>query len=137
LLIILHETKSPDTFVVTARALAAVGPAARRAVPAVIRGAERLNLLSEIGKQAKAGDGLGMVVVEAIEELLQGQGAGRACCTPVCAPVCAPPVAYAVPCCPPAAGGPPWFPACQPTTFTPAPMPPMPSAPAVPPAPPR
>ncbi|HKB40226.1 MAG TPA: hypothetical protein VKD72_27600, partial [Gemmataceae bacterium] len=42
LVAILEETRSPDTLLVTVKALADLGPRARTAVPAVIRSAERL-----------------------------------------------------------------------------------------------
>jgi hypothetical protein len=43
---ILKETKSEETFIVTAMALGRLGPAAKRALPQLIRNAERLELLS-------------------------------------------------------------------------------------------
>jgi hypothetical protein len=42
---ILQETKSPETFLVTAMTLGRLGPKARRTLPVVIRNAERLQLL--------------------------------------------------------------------------------------------
>lgn len=48
LMAILKETKSSDTFVVTAVALGRMGSKAKRAVPTIIRNAERLEILEGI-----------------------------------------------------------------------------------------
>ena len=73
LVAILNETNSPDTMVVTIQALADVGCRARAAVPAIIRNAERVGLLKDILLQGKDDDGPGLVVVDAIEEILRGR----------------------------------------------------------------
>jgi hypothetical protein len=46
---ILKETKSPETFVVTVMALSRLGTEAKPAIPGIIRNAERLALLKDIG----------------------------------------------------------------------------------------
>jgi hypothetical protein len=52
LIAILNETKSPDTFIVTASALGMMGHDARPAVPSIIRNADRLGLLKGISELA-------------------------------------------------------------------------------------
>jgi hypothetical protein len=69
---ILQKTKSKDTFLVTVKALADMGPRSRAAVPAIILNAERLGLLKDILQQAddEEQDGPGEFVVEAIEQIV-------------------------------------------------------------------
>jgi hypothetical protein len=50
LIVLLNETKSPDTFIVTASALGMMGHDARPAVPSIIRNADRLGLLKGISE---------------------------------------------------------------------------------------
>src|SRR5690349_17232994 len=45
---ILKETKSTETFLVTTMVLGRMGPEAKRALPAIIRNAERLELLEDL-----------------------------------------------------------------------------------------
>jgi hypothetical protein len=82
LLAILKETKSADTFIVTVKALSDLGPDARTAVPAIIRGGDRLGLFTDIEKQAKEEDGSGLMIVDAIEEILRGPCAAAGCVPP-------------------------------------------------------
>jgi hypothetical protein len=96
LVAILEQTDSPDTLLVTVKALADLGPRARGAVPAIIRGADRLGLLKGLAHQK--GDGEGLAVVRAIEEILKGNGAGPTapCCYSVVTPA-TPPAGVPVP----------------------------------------
>ena len=52
LIVILKETKSTETFAVTAMALGRMGPEAKRALPQLIRNAERLEVI--VGQVAEA-----------------------------------------------------------------------------------
>jgi hypothetical protein len=72
LMAILKKTKSSDTFLVTVKALADIGPRARAAVPAIILNAERLGLTKDILAQAddEEQDGPGEFIVEAIEQIV-------------------------------------------------------------------
>jgi hypothetical protein len=105
LLAILKETQSTDAFLVTVKALSDVGPDAKTAVPAIIRGADRLGLLKDIEKQAKDEEGSGIMIVDAIEEILRGPCVAGAyapsAVVGVPAPMYAPPMPHAAPCCPP------------------------------------
>jgi hypothetical protein len=57
LIAILKDTKSEETFIVTAMALGRMGPDAKRALPQLVRGAERLGLLEDLfNSNAEAGD---------------------------------------------------------------------------------
>lgn len=103
LVAIINETDSTDTLLVTVKALADLGPRARLAVPAIIRGADRLGLLKDITQQKKGAgeEAEGMVIVEAIEQILKGSGARPVACCAACPTVCPPaPVAgtAAAPC---------------------------------------
>jgi hypothetical protein len=48
LIAILKETKSPETFLVTATVLGGMGPEAKRTLPVLIRNAERLKLFKDL-----------------------------------------------------------------------------------------
>jgi hypothetical protein len=70
---ILKKTKSTDTFLVTVKALADMGPPSRAAVPEIIVNAERLGLLKDILKQVddeQEDDNPGDFIVEAIEHIV-------------------------------------------------------------------
>lgn len=70
---ILKKTKSTDTFLVTVKALADMGPRARAAVPAIILNAERLGLIKDILKQVdddEEEEAPGDFIVEAIEHIV-------------------------------------------------------------------
>ena len=113
---ILNETDSAETFVVTAMALEKMGAAARPAVPAIVRNAERLGVLKGLfqgdghGKKAERAE----VVMKAIETILQkpGGASGRGCCYPAADPLLrgSPPApvvpAPSAPCPPPPPPGP-------------------------------
>jgi hypothetical protein len=75
---ILNETKSEKTFVVTALALGSMGSDAKRALPQLIRNAERLGLLDDLfGSEASKGDReVSQHVAEAIVMLAAGQPMG-------------------------------------------------------------
>lgn len=109
---ILNETKSPDTFAVTASCLGMMGHDARPAVPAIIRNAERLGLLKGISeflcdeeeeskpsKQQKMAEG----IMDCLDQILSKQPSGpkppqsyQPCATlPV--PMVCPAPAFAVP----------------------------------------
>ncbi|HXG12170.1 MAG TPA: hypothetical protein VNK04_20615 [Gemmataceae bacterium] len=103
---ILQETSSSDTFLLTVKALADIGPDAKATVPVIIRGAERLGLLKDLVQQAKDEDGPGMMIVDCIEQIIKGPACFPAC--PPAAVYAVPPAPFALPCCP-AAGG---VPAC-------------------------
>lgn len=112
---LLQETNSADTFQLTAMALAHLGPDAKSAVPAIIRGAERLGLIKDLEKQMKEEEGPGLLVIDCLDQILAGPGCAPQCCSGVFA---VPPTAcvpatpmYAVPPCPPQAPvGAPWVP---------------------------
>jgi hypothetical protein len=53
---ILNETKSPAVLVATAMALAPLGDKAKVAVPAILRNAERLKVLDEVGNNTRKGE---------------------------------------------------------------------------------
>jgi hypothetical protein len=78
LIAILKETKSAETFIVTAMALGTIGPEAKRALPQLIRGAERLELLEDLfNSSAEAGGReISQQVAMAILSLTGGQPMG-------------------------------------------------------------
>jgi len=75
---ILKETKLEKTFVVTALALGSMGSEAKRALPQLIRNAERLGLLDDpFGSAASKGDReVSQHIAEAIVMLAAGQPMG-------------------------------------------------------------
>jgi hypothetical protein len=75
---ILKETKSEETFIVTVMALGRMGPEAKRALPQLIRNAERLKLFQVLlNAKAEAGDrGVSQHVAEAIVMMAAGQPMG-------------------------------------------------------------
>jgi hypothetical protein len=78
---ILKKTKSTDTFLVTVKALADMGPRAKPAVPAIILNAERLGLLQDILQQVdddSDDDCPGDFIVEAIAQIVAGKEARQA-----------------------------------------------------------
>jgi len=82
LVAILEETKSPDTLLVTVKALADLGPRARTAVPAVIRSAERLGVLKDILHQKDEQGAVGPVIVDLIDQIIKGRDARvPTCCS--------------------------------------------------------
>lgn len=76
---ILKETKSPETFVVTTCVLGRMGPKAKRALPAIIRNAERLELLEDALKDQAAANPstLTQKLLEAIEMIVDKHAASR------------------------------------------------------------
>jgi hypothetical protein len=92
---ILKKTKSQDTFLVTVKALADIGPRAKPAVPAIILHAERLGLLKDFLQQADDDDNLGpaVMVSEAIADIVMPKR-DRQSPPPYAAPVpyCTPPM---------------------------------------------
>lgn len=90
---ILKETKSEETFVVTAMALGRMGPEAKRALPQLIRNAERLELFEDLfDANAEAGDRqVVRQVAEAIMMLAESNKDGR----PIAYGNPAPPMTYA------------------------------------------
>jgi len=72
LVAILKKTKSSDTFLVTVKALADMGPRSKAAVPAIILNGERLGLFKDIMQQADDDDpdSAGDFIVEAIEHIV-------------------------------------------------------------------
>jgi hypothetical protein len=113
---ILKNTKSPDTFLVTVRALGDMGSRAKPAVPAIILNAERLGLLENILEQADDEEqlGPGIMITEAIADIVtprrDRQPSGYAVPPPCCPPCCPAPSLLLPP------GGPPSCPLmpCQP-----------------------
>ncbi len=79
LIVILKETKSEETFVVTAMALGRMGPDAKRALPQLIRNAERLELFEDLfdPEAAKGDREVSQGVAEAIMMLAEGNKEGR------------------------------------------------------------
>lgn len=79
LVAILKETKSEETFIVTAMALGRMGPEAKRALPQLIRNAERLELFEDLfDANAAAGDRqVVRQVAEAIMMLAETSKDGR------------------------------------------------------------
>jgi hypothetical protein len=77
LIAILKETKSPETFTVTATVLGYMGPEARRALPALIRNAERLELLEDLfDTNATESHRAAQVLAEAIEMIVVESNSG-------------------------------------------------------------
>lgn len=103
LAMILKETKSPETFLVTAMTLGRLGPKARRTLPIVIRNAERLELLEGLFDANAAGENRAVAqdVIEVIEMIVGKNGSGRVWREkpPSTPPVCYPatPASYYVP----------------------------------------
>jgi hypothetical protein len=122
---ILKETRSTETFAVTAMVLGRMGPAAKQALPVIIRNAERLELFENLYKTSASADNTALQeVVEAIEMILDKKGGTK---RRIRHPYTAPP--------PPSNWTPP------PTPVTPAPLingpaAPVPCPPATPVAPP-
>jgi len=82
LVAILDETRSPDTLLVTVKALADLGPRARAAVPAVIRSAERLGVLKDILHQKDEQGAVGPAIVDLIGPIIKGREARvPTCCS--------------------------------------------------------
>jgi hypothetical protein len=128
LLAILQETRSADTFIVTVKALSDLGPDAKTAVPAIIRGGDRLGLFKDIETQAKEEEGSGLMIVDAIEEILRGPCAAAGCVPPSVVGVPAQawtPMPFATPYCPAPCYAPP-----VPPVAPWAPRPPEPTRPA-------
>jgi hypothetical protein len=104
LAIILKETKSPETFLVTAMTLGRLGPKARRTLPVVIRNAERLELLEGLCDTKASSDDRAVfnMVVEVIEMILGNSNGVRTyrehlpSPQPVCYPA-TPAIGYALP----------------------------------------
>lgn len=74
---ILKETQSQETFIITAMVLGRMGPDAKRAIPDIIRNAERLEMLKDLGNDpsnAKHENAEG--VMAAIEMILDPKGGG-------------------------------------------------------------
>lgn len=100
LMAILKDTKSPETFLLTATTLCRLGGEAKRALPAIIRNAERLELLDGLLDSNTTADNreAAQAVFEAIEMILDKKGGGkrsRACTTPAIAPAPAASYGYA------------------------------------------
>jgi len=79
LAMILKETKSPETFLVTAMTLGRLGPKARRTLPIVIRNAERLELLEGLFDTNASSDNRAVAqdVIEVIEMIAGNKSGGR------------------------------------------------------------
>lgn len=75
LVTILNETESPDTVILTASLLASMRPSAKKAVPAIIRGAERVGLLRE--HCGKATDATKQEPIHALAELIHSIALGK------------------------------------------------------------
>lgn len=103
LAMILKETKSQETFLLTAMTLGRLGPKARRTLPVVIRSAERLELLEGLFDTNAASENRAVAqdVIEVIEMILGKNGGGRVWREkqPSTPPVCYPatPASYYVP----------------------------------------
>jgi hypothetical protein len=76
---ILKETKSEETFIVTAMALGRMGPEAKRALPQLIRNAERLELFEDLFDSNASNDEreVARQVAEAIMMLAESNKDGR------------------------------------------------------------
>jgi hypothetical protein len=68
---ILNETKSPMTLVATTVALVPLGDKAKPAVPAILRNAERLKVLEDLGKASRKGE-LAAELLDAIFAIQSG-----------------------------------------------------------------
>jgi hypothetical protein len=81
---ILMETKSTETFLVTAMTLGKMGAVAKPALPAIIRNAERLEMFEDLfNSKASDPDRTGVQgVLDAIEMIVDKKASskGRACC---------------------------------------------------------
>lgn len=79
LAMILKETKSPETFLVTAMTLGRLGPKARRTLPIVIRNAERLELLEGLfdANAPSENRAVAQDAIEVIEMIIGKNGSGR------------------------------------------------------------
>jgi hypothetical protein len=104
---LLQDTSSRDTFLLTVKALADIGPEARSAVPAIIRGAERLGLSKDIEQQVMNEQGPGVMIVECVERMLMGPGcpprwAATVVGVPALPPHVPPSATYSIPAYPPA-----------------------------------
>jgi hypothetical protein len=128
---ILKETKSSETFIVTAMVLGRMGPDAKRALPIIIRNAERLELFDDLYKTNASAENRAAAqeVVAALEMILDKKAGakGRTWANP--APTCyTPAIGYGS-----TSSG---TPVCPAPTYAPATLPPTPSAPSANPVPP-
>ena len=77
LMAIIEKTESEDTFMATLSALAQTGKAGKKAVPAILRGAERVGILKGLARAADRGQEpsrLQATVFETVETLLKADG---------------------------------------------------------------
>src|SRR5207245_1830240 len=72
LITILNETKSASTLVATAIALLPLGDKAKPAVPAILRNAERLKVLEDIGKPATKKGEVAAMLMEIVFAIQSG-----------------------------------------------------------------
>ena len=73
---ILNTTKSPNTLAATAVALVPVGEPAKKAVPAILRNAERLKVLESLGNPESRKGSVASMLLEAIYAIQSGGEVG-------------------------------------------------------------
>lgn len=127
LVTILKETRSPDTLLVTVTVLGRMGPAAKPAIPVIIRSADRLELLKDISNPEATGrkEELAEILMDSIDRILQKPGSGRPKTARVPRPdqLIYPPAAPACAPCPPTYAPPPAYISREPQPPQPAPAP--------------
>lgn len=131
---ILKETKSPETFLVTAMTLGRMGPEAKRAIPAIIRNAERLEMFEDLFEaKTSPSSRAAEEVFTAIEMILDKKAGAKGRVQMWQTPAANSMYGYGPPpCCAPATPATPAY-TPVPGTLAPAcPVPPAPSQPAAP-----
>jgi hypothetical protein len=130
---ILKETKSAETFLVTAMVLGRMGPEAKRALPIILRNAERLELFDDLYKTNASGENRAVAqeVIAALEMILDKKAGAKGRIWGNQAPHCYTPAtgySHTPPACPPADPAS----ADSPTPWNaPTPVPPAPPAPSM------
>jgi hypothetical protein len=101
LMTILKETRSPDTFLVTVTVLGRMGPAAKSAIPAIIRNAERLEMLTDVANPEAEGrkEEVAEALMDSMAHILRKPMTGR---VKTARATAAASVVYPIPCAPPA-----------------------------------
>lgn len=101
---ILNQTKSAETFLVTAAVLGRMGPDAKSSLPVIIRNAERLELFDDLYKANAAAENRAAAqeIIAALEMILDKKASAKAriwgnANTPVCYPAAAPVPVFAAP----------------------------------------
>lgn len=124
---ILKETKSQETFAVTAWALARMGPNAKRALPVIIRNAERLELFDSLANaNDRTENRAAQEVIASLELMLDKKKGAKSLIGAASAPVC-------YPSSPATSYSPPVRSAAPPTpVYAPTPVPPPPPSTEVP-----